>query len=73
MTCCEGIMKFLILLIFVTIFTVNAQRNKIDNVDVEMVLKNDRILNSYIKCILDKGPCTNEGKELKMVLPEVRF
>lgn len=39
--------------------------NKFDNFDVDKVLNNDRILTSYIKCLLDQGSCTNEGRELK--------
>lgn len=39
--------------------------DKFDNIDVDRVLSNDRILNNYLKCLLDKGPCTQEGRELK--------
>lgn len=38
---------------------------KYDNVSIESVLSNDRVLTNYIKCLLDKGPCTKEGRELK--------
>lgn len=39
--------------------------SKFDNFDVDKVLNNNRILTSYIKCLLDEGNCTNEGRELK--------
>lgn len=39
--------------------------NKFDNFDIDKVLSNHRILTSYIKCLLDEGTCTNEGRELK--------
>lgn len=39
--------------------------NKFDNVNVDNVLANDRILTNYIKCLMEKGPCTPEGRELK--------
>jgi hypothetical protein len=39
--------------------------DKYDHIDVDAILRNDRILSSYIKCMLDKGPCTAEGKNLK--------
>lgn len=39
---------------------INISGDKIDN-----VLRNDRILTNYIKCLLDKGACTREGRELK--------
>jgi hypothetical protein len=48
----------------------NGQNSKLENFDIDMVLKNDRILNNYLKCLLDKGPCTSEGRELRKVLPE---
>lgn len=38
---------------------------KYDQVSIESVLSNDRVLTNYIKCLLDKGACTKEGRELK--------
>lgn len=57
-------------IISVALVAVNAQFSRLANFDVNMLLKNDRILNNYMKCILDKGPCTNEGRDLKNHLPE---
>lgn len=39
--------------------------NKYDNVNIETILSNDRVLSNYIKCLLEKGACTREGRELK--------
>jgi len=39
--------------------------DKYDHIDVDAILRNDRILTSYVKCMLDIGPCTAEGKNLK--------
>lgn len=65
-------MKFVILFFVAFICTaVNGQGSRLDNFDIESVLKNDRILNNYIKCLLNKGPCTREGRDLKKDLPEV--
>ncbi|KAH8254453.1 hypothetical protein KR032_010166 [Drosophila birchii] len=44
--------------------------NKFDNVNVDEVLGNDRVLNNYLKCLMEKGPCTPEGRELKRLLPD---
>uniref|UniRef100_A0A8D9F7K2 Ejaculatory bulb-specific protein 3 n=1 Tax=Cacopsylla melanoneura TaxID=428564 RepID=A0A8D9F7K2_9HEMI len=44
--------------------------NKYDNFDVDKVLSNDRILTNYIKCLMDEGSCTNEGRELKKTIPD---
>ncbi|XP_023179630.1 ejaculatory bulb-specific protein 3 [Drosophila hydei] len=44
--------------------------NKFDNVNVDEVLNNNRILDNYIRCLLENGPCTPEGRELKKLLPD---
>lgn len=41
--------------------------NKFDQINIETVLSNDRVLTNYIKCLLDKGACTREGRELKSI------
>lgn len=38
---------------------------RLDSVDVDKILANPRVLSNYVKCIVDKGPCTSEGKEIK--------
>lgn len=38
---------------------------KYDTIDIDKILTNDRILSSYIKCLMEEGACTNEGRELK--------
>lgn len=58
------------LLVFIAVAHANpAERktytSKYDNVDVDRILNNDRILANYVKCLLDEGPCTAEGRELK--------
>jgi hypothetical protein len=39
-----------------------------DNFDVESVLNSERLLRNYFNCLMDKGPCTREGLELKSEL-----
>ncbi|XP_053696131.1 ejaculatory bulb-specific protein 3-like [Sabethes cyaneus] len=43
---------------------------KYDTIDVDEILKSDRLFNNYFKCLMDEGNCTPEGNELKRVLPE---
>ncbi|CAH1364350.1 unnamed protein product [Tenebrio molitor] len=43
----------------------NKYTNKYDNVDVDKILNNDRVLTNYIKCLMDEGPCTSEGREFQ--------
>jgi hypothetical protein len=39
--------------------------SRYDNVDLDSILSNKRALNAFVKCLLEKGPCSPEGKELK--------
>lgn len=39
--------------------------SKFENVNVDEILDNDRMLNAYFKCLMDTGKCTTEGEELK--------
>ncbi|KAJ3648849.1 hypothetical protein Zmor_020620 [Zophobas morio] len=41
-----------------------------DNIDVDEILKNDRLLKNYANCVLEKGSCTPEGERLKKAIPE---
>ncbi|KAK9722565.1 Insect pheromone-binding family, A10/OS-D [Popillia japonica] len=43
---------------------------KYDNVDLDDILKNKRLLKGYVFCLLEKGPCSPDGAELKKVLPD---
>ncbi|KZC04256.1 PREDICTED: ejaculatory bulb-specific protein 3-like [Dufourea novaeangliae] len=60
----------LVALIAIASVTANKYPSKYDDVDVERILQNGRVLTNYIKCMLDEGPCTNEGRELKKTLPD---
>lgn len=33
--------------------------------NIEAILNNNFVLNSYIKCVLDQGPCNKMGQDLK--------
>lgn len=39
--------------------------DKYDNVDLDEVLENDRLREPYLKCVVDKGKCAPDAKELK--------
>lgn len=61
-------MRSVIIVLVVCVVAALAQQeytNKYDNVSIETVLSNDRVLSNYIKCLLEKGACTREGRELK--------
>lgn len=44
--------------------------NKYENVDIDRILQNNRVLSNYIKCVMEEGPCTPEGRDLKKYLPD---
>lgn len=51
-------------------YSARQYTTKYDNVNVDQILKNARLLDNYIKCLLDLGRCTADGQELKSVVPD---
>ncbi|KAI7815307.1 chemosensory protein [Rhyzopertha dominica] len=43
---------------------------KYDNIDLDQIIKNDRLMHNYVKCLLDQGNCSPDGAELKKTLPD---
>lgn len=43
----------------------DAYDSKFDNVDLDEILSQERLLNNYIKCLENAGPCTPDAKMLK--------
>ncbi|KAG8234028.1 hypothetical protein J437_LFUL013196 [Ladona fulva] len=43
---------------------------KYDNINVDEILRSDRLVKNYFDCLVDKGPCTAEGSELKKNIPD---
>jgi hypothetical protein len=39
--------------------------SRYDSIDLDAILTNNRALNAIVKCILERGPCSPEGRELK--------
>ncbi|XP_034246803.1 ejaculatory bulb-specific protein 3-like [Thrips palmi] len=38
--------------------------------DVDSILSNDRLLSSFVNCVLDKKPCSQDGRELRKSIPQ---
>lgn len=38
---------------------------KYDNIDIDEILKSDRLFKNYFNCLMDIGKCTPPGSELK--------
>ncbi|XP_047514946.1 ejaculatory bulb-specific protein 3-like [Pieris napi] len=59
-------MKLLLLSIFlVTLASAQQYTTKYDNINLDEILSNKKVLNGYLNCVLDKGRCSVDGKELK--------
>ncbi|XP_068148121.1 LOW QUALITY PROTEIN: ejaculatory bulb-specific protein 3 [Drosophila tropicalis] len=43
---------------------------KYDNVDIDEILKSERLFGNYFKCLIETGKCTPEGRELRKSLPD---
>ena len=43
---------------------------KYDDIDINVVLNNERLLRGYVNCLLDRGSCTPDAAELKKNLPD---
>lgn len=43
----------------------DGYETKYDNIDLDELLKNDRLRKNYVKCLLNQGPCTPDAQELK--------
>lgn len=69
-------MKYLAAFVFAVVVAIAVARpddkytTKYDGVDIDEILKSDRLFNNYFKCLMDKGKCTPDGSELKRVLPD---
>ncbi|CAG9860082.1 unnamed protein product [Phyllotreta striolata] len=61
-----------LLLVSSAAILINADKytTKYDNVDVDTIIKSDRLLLNYVKCLLNTGKCTTDAAELKRVLPD---
>lgn len=64
-------MKFVIALSFLLAVAAAAPAQeskyttKYDGINLDEILKSDRLFNNYYKCLMDQGRCTPDGKELK--------
>ncbi|CAG4947250.1 unnamed protein product [Colias eurytheme] len=61
-------MNYILLILFgLTAFAyAEHYTDRYDDMDVDEILQNRRLVTSYIKCVMDKGRCTPEGIEIKV-------
>ena len=62
-------MKFFVCALFALIAVAAAAdekyTTKYDGVDLDEILKSDRLFKNYYNCLVEKGRCTPDGSELK--------
>lgn len=60
-------MKYLVVLSCVVAVAIASDKytDKYDNIDIQEILDNKRLLQAYVDCLMERGKCTAEGKELK--------
>ncbi|CAG4947247.1 unnamed protein product [Colias eurytheme] len=68
-------MKYLIAFCVIALAAVTNARpdtytNKYDGIDLKEILNNRRLLVPYVKCALEQGKCSPEGKELRSHIKE---
>nr|AKW47190.1 chemosensory protein 9 [Chrysopa pallens] len=56
---------FVVVSLAISVYSEETYPTKYDNIDIDSILNNDRLLNNYIACIEGTGKCTTEGDELK--------
>lgn len=42
-----------------------AYKSRIDTLNVDEILRNGRLVDNYVKCALEKGTCTKDGRDLR--------
>lgn len=44
--------------------------SKYDNIDIDQILTNKRLMDNYMKCLVKEGSCTPDGQLLRDTLPD---
>ncbi|KOB73529.1 Chemosensory protein 6 [Operophtera brumata] len=58
------------LIVAVSVVSPATYTDKWDNINVDEILESRRLLKGYVDCLMDKGRCTPDGKDLKETLPD---
>lgn len=61
----KNIITFSLFLLFAYVYADDKYTNKYDNINLDEILENKRLLKNYVNCLLDKGNCSPDGQELK--------
>lgn len=56
---------FMSLILLSSAANADKYNSKYDDINLDEVLKSERLIQNYIKCLLNEGPCTPDAKMLK--------
>nr|ALS03842.1 chemosensory protein 17 [Ectropis obliqua] len=56
---------FLVICCLAAAVVAEKYSDKFDNIDLQEILENKRLLKAYVDCVMERGKCSPEGKELK--------
>jgi len=60
--------------LFVLVVATRTQRRErlpFEGVDVDSILRNEKLIGKHIKCARDEGRCDTNGQSLKIMLPRI--
>ncbi|KAK9892194.1 hypothetical protein WA026_018999 [Henosepilachna vigintioctopunctata] len=66
----SGVFLFFLYVCYVGAASISTYSNRYDKIDLQAVIRNDRLLRNYVDCLLDKVNCRPDGLELKKALPD---
>ncbi|KAK9877409.1 hypothetical protein WA026_018522 [Henosepilachna vigintioctopunctata] len=58
------------LLCLASVFGEDKYTSKYNNIDLDAIIRNERLLKVYFRCLTEGVGCTPEGNHLRKVLPE---
>ena len=61
-------MKYLAALFLMSLVALTVGQERplpLENIDVENTLRNEKLVNRYVDCVLERGRCDKNGKDLK--------
>lgn len=61
----KTVILFLFGLFIITVAEKEMYSTKYDNINIDEILKSDRLVNNYVGCLMEEKPCTADGSELK--------
>lgn len=59
------VLAVVVLAALAVVATAQPSAQALENIDVDNVLKNDKLVRRYIDCVLERGRCEKNGNDLK--------